>query len=149
MIELVITDPRLESEGGLQYATPGAAAIDMRACIADPIVLCPGDVRKVDLGCRIHLRDPNLAAQLLPRSGLGTKGLVLANGTGLIDSDYQGPLVAALLNRKERGSIVIQPMDRICQMIIVPIVRPVFRQVFRFSNETARGAGGFGSTGAN
>ena len=128
------------------YATPGSAGLDLRACIDAPLRLAPGDSALVPTGLAIHIGDPSLAAMLLPRSGLGHKhGIVLGNLVGLIDSDYQGPLMVSCWNRG-RDAFTIEPMERIAQMVIVPVVQAAFRRVDAFEAST-RGAGGFGSTG--
>ncbi|MFO1292576.1 MAG: dUTP diphosphatase [Rubrivivax sp.] len=128
------------------YATPGSAGLDLRACIDAPLVLAPGDAALVATGLAIHIGAPGLAAMLLPRSGLGHKhGIVLGNLVGLIDSDYQGPLMVSCWNRGA-AAYTVQPMERIAQMVIVPVVQAAFRVVERF-DASARGAGGFGSTG--
>ncbi len=128
------------------YATPGAAGLDLRACVEEPLTLAPGDATLLPTGLALHLADPHLAAMILPRSGLGHKhGIVLGNLVGLIDSDYQGPLLVSCWNRG-RESFVIKPMERIAQMIIVPVVHANFRVVTEFP-ESERGSGGFGSTG--
>jgi len=129
------------------YATAGSAGLDLRACIDAPIVLEPGQAALIATGLALHIGDPGLAAMLLPRSGLGHKhGIVLGNLVGLIDSDYQGPLMVSCWNR---GAAVytVQPLERIAQMVIVPVVQARFRRVETF-DQSARGAGGFGSTGA-
>ena len=128
------------------YATAGSAGLDLRACIDAPIALEPGQAALIPTGLAIHIGDPGLAAMLLPRSGLGHKhGIVLGNLVGLIDSDYQGPLMVSCWNR---GAAVytVQPLERIAQMVIVPVVQAAFRRVESFE-ESARGSGGFGSTG--
>ena len=128
------------------YATAGSAGLDLRACLDAPIVLEPGQAALIPTGLAIHIGDPGLAAMLLPRSGLGHKhGIVLGNLVGLIDSDYQGPLMVSCWNR---GAAVytVQPLERIAQMVIVPVVHATFRRVESFA-QSARGAGGFGSTG--
>ena len=128
------------------YASPGAAGLDLRACIEAELVLQPGQSSLVPSGIAIHIADPGYAAVVLPRSGLGAKnGIVLGNLVGLIDSDYQGPLMVSLWNR---GSVpfTIQPLDRIAQLVIVPVLQVEFEVVEDFS-ASARGAGGFGSTG--
>ena len=130
------------------YATPGSAGLDLRACIDAPIVLEPGQAALIPTGLAIHIGDPGLAAMLLPRSGLGHKhGIVLGNLVGLIDSDYQGPLMVSCWNRGV-AVYTVQPLERIAQMIIVPVVQARFRRVESF-DESARGTGGFGSTGAH
>jgi len=129
------------------YATPGSAGLDLRACIDASLVLAPGDAALVATGLAIHIGTPGLAAVLLPRSGLGHKhGIVLGNLVGLIDSDYQGPLMVSCWNRGS-APYTVQPMERIAQMVIVPVVQAAFRLVDAFE-VSARGAGGFGSTGS-
>jgi dUTP pyrophosphatase len=144
-IDLRILDPRIAPTLPA-YATPGSAGLDLRACIDAPLVLQPGQAELVPTGLALHIGDPALAAMLLPRSGLGHKqGLVLGNLVGLIDSDYQGPLMVSAWNRGG-AAVTINPLDRIAQMVIVPVVQARFRVVDRF-DASARGAGGFGSTG--
>jgi len=145
VIDLKVLDSRI-AEHLPQYATPGSAGLDLRACIDDALVLAPGQSALIPTGIAIHIGDPGLAAMLLPRSGLGHKhGIVLGNLVGLIDSDYQGPLMVSCWNRGS-AEFTIQPMERIAQMVIVPVVQATFRQVDDF-DASARGAGGFGSTG--
>ena len=128
------------------YATVGAAGLDLRACIDAPLTLQPGDSRLVSSGVAIHVGDPGYAAIILPRSGLGAKsGIVLGNLVGLIDSDYQGPLMVSVWNRG-REPFTVQPMDRIAQLVVIPVVQVEFEVVEDFA-ASARGAGGFGSTG--
>ncbi len=128
------------------YATEGSAALDMRACLDAPLVLQPGHAELIATGIAIHLAHKHLAAMILPRSGLGHKqGIVLGNLVGLIDSDYQGPLMVSAWNRGKLP-FTIQPLERIAQMVIVPVVHARFRVVPSFA-ASARGAGGFGSTG--
>ena len=128
------------------YATPGSAGVDLRACIDSALVLQPGDAQLIPTGLSIHIGDPGLAAMILPRSGLGHKhGIVLGNGVGLIDSDYQGPLMVSCWNRGH-AAFTVQPMERIAQLVIVPVVQAAFRRVDAFE-ASARGEGGFGSTG--
>ena len=128
------------------YATPGAAGLDLRACIEKEIILNAGDSRLVPTGIAIHVADPGYAAMILPRSGLGAKsGIVLGNLVGLIDSDYQGPLMVSLWNRGQ-AQFTIQPLDRVAQLIIVPVVQVEFEVVQDFA-ASSRGSGGFGSTG--
>jgi dUTP pyrophosphatase len=128
------------------YATPGSAGLDLRACLGAPLVLAPGQSQLIPTGLSIHIGDPGLCAMLLPRSGLGHKhGIVLGNLVGLIDSDYQGPLMVSCWNRGQ-GAFTIEPMERIAQMVIVPVVQAAFRRVDDFE-ASARGEGGFGSTG--
>jgi dUTP pyrophosphatase len=129
------------------YATPGSAGLDLRACIDAPLVLEPGQAALIPTGLAMHIGDPGLCAMLLPRSGLGHKhGIVLGNLVGLIDSDYQGPLLVSCWNRGV-ANYAVQPLERIAQMVIVPVVQARFRRVDAF-DASARGAGGFGSTGA-
>ena len=144
-IELKLLDPRM-ADYLPAYATPGSAGLDLRACIDAPLELAPGGAALIPTGLSIHIGDPGLAAMLLPRSGLGHKhGIVLGNLVGLIDSDYQGPLMVSCWNR---GTLAytVQPMERIAQMVIVPVVQAAFRRVDDFA-ASARGQGGFGSTG--
>jgi dUTP pyrophosphatase len=128
------------------YATPGSAGLDLRACIDEPITLRAGDSALVPTGLAIHLADPGLAAVLIPRSGLGHKhGIVLGNLVGLIDSDYQGQVFVSCWNRGKEP-FVVNPMERIAQLVVVPVVQVELNVVESFE-ESARGAGGFGSTG--
>ena len=144
-IELKILDPRM-AEVLPAYATPGSAGLDLRACIDAPLVLEPGRTELLPTGISIHIGDAGLAAMILPRSGLGHKhGIVLGNLVGLIDSDYQGPLMVSCWNRGQEP-FTVQPMERIAQLVIVPVVQAGFRVVERFE-ASDRGAGGFGSTG--
>ena len=144
-IDLKVLDPRM-ADHLPAYATPGSAGLDLRACIDAPLVLEPGQTQLIPTGLSIHIADPGLAAMLLPRSGLGHKnGIVLGNLVGLIDSDYQGPLMVSCWNRSH-ASFTVQPMERIAQMVIVPVVQATFRRVDHFET-SARGTGGFGSTG--
>ena len=144
-IDLKILDPRI-AEHLPAYATPGSAGLDLRACLDAPRILEPGAAELIPTGIAIHIGDPALAAMLLPRSGLGHKhGIVLGNLVGLIDSDYQGPLMVSCWNRG-RAAYTVQPMERIAQLVIVPVVQARFRVVDDF-DASARGASGFGSTG--
>src|SRR6185295_6393682 len=128
------------------YATAGAAGLDLRACIDTPLTLQPGDSKLVSSGIAIHLGDPGYAAIVLPRSGLGAKhGIVLGNLVGLIDSDYQGQIMVSVWNRGS-SPFVLQPMERIAQLVIVPVLQVRFNPVAEFT-QSERGAGGFGSTG--
>jgi dUTP pyrophosphatase len=128
------------------YATPGSAGLDLRACLDAPLVLEPGRTHLIPTGLAIHIGDPGLAAMILPRSGLGHKhGIVLGNLVGLIDSDYQGPLMVSCWNRG-LSTFTVQPMERIAQLVIVPVVQAKFRVVGEF-DASHRGEGGFGSTG--
>lgn len=144
-IAVKILDPRLR-DNLPAYATPGSAGLDLRACIAAPLTLDPGQTRMVSTGMAIHIADPGYAALILPRSGLGSKsGIVLCNLVGLIDSDYQGPLMCAMWNRGA-DPFTMQPMDRIAQLIVVPVMQVGFEVVEDFAS-SERGAAGFGSTG--
>ena len=146
-IKLRILDPRIGAEFPLpQHATAGSAGMDLRACIAAPLQLSAGQVEMIPTGVSIFIEDPGLAAVLLPRSGLGHKnGIVLGNLVGLIDSDYQGPLMVSCWNRGSTP-FTINPGDRIAQMVFVPVVQAQFDIVSDFS-QTARADGGFGSSG--
>ena len=145
VIDLKVLDERMAAHLPA-YATPGSAGLDLRACIDEPLVLQPGQAALVPTGLAVHIADPGLAAMLLPRSGLGHKhGIVLGNLVGLIDSDYQGPLMVSCWNRGT-AAFTVQPMERIAQMVIVPVVQAQFRRVADFDS-TARASGGFGSTG--
>ncbi|MBX9629979.1 MAG: dUTP diphosphatase [Burkholderiales bacterium] len=144
-IDLRVLDERIR---GLlpAYATPGSAGLDLRACIDAPLTLPPGATELIPTGIAIHIADPGLAAVILPRSGLGHKhGIVLGNLVGLIDSDYQGQLFVSTWNRGS-APFVLNPLERLAQMVIVPVVQATFRVVESFEDST-RGAGGFGSTG--
>ena len=144
-IDLKVLDPRM-AEHLPAYATPGSAGLDLRACIDAALVLEPGQTLLVPTGLAIHIGDPGLAAMILPRSGLGHKhGIVLGNLVGLIDSDYQGPLMVSCWNRGD-AVFTIEPMERLAQLVIVPVVQAHFRVVDEF-DASARGAAGFGSTG--
>ena len=144
-LEVKILDERIRSMLP-HYATGGAAGLDLRACVASPLTLNPGDSQLVSSGIAIHVGDPGYAAMVLPRSGMGAKnGIVLGNLVGLIDSDYQGPLMVSLWNRG-KNAFTIQPLDRIAQLIVVPVLQVEFEVVEEFA-ASARGAGGFGSTG--
>ena len=128
------------------YATPGSAGLDLRACLAEPLTLAPGACELIGTGLAIHLADPGFAALILPRSGLGHKhGIVLGNLVGLIDSDYQGELKVSAWNRSQ-AAFVIQPMERLAQLVVVPVVHARFNLVDTFA-PTERGEGGYGSTG--
>ena len=144
-IDLKVLDPRM-AEHLPAYATPGSAGLDLRACIDAPLVLAPGQTLLVPTGLAIHIGDPGLAAMILPRSGLGHKhGIVLGNLVGLIDSDYQGPLMVSCWNRGQTA-FTLQPMERLAQLVIVPVVQATFRRVEEFGRSD-RGEAGFGSTG--
>ena len=144
-IELKILDDRLR-EAMPAYATPGSAGLDLRACLAEPLTLAPNAWQLVPTGMAMYLKDPGYAAMILPRSGLGHKhGIVLGNLVGLIDSDYQGQLMVSAWNRSE-VPYTLQPMERLAQLVIVPVVQASFTLVDDFA-PTQRGAGGYGSTG--
>jgi len=144
-IDVRILDERLR-EMLPAYATPGAAGMDLRACIDTPLTVAPGETTLIATGISIHIGDPAYAALILPRSGLGHKhGIVLGNLVGLIDSDYQGPLMVSCWNRGHE-TFTLQPMDRLAQLVIVPVAHARFRLVDKFE-ESARAERGFGSTG--
>lgn len=144
-IDIKILDSRLR-DNPPHYATPGSAGLDLRACIAAPLHVIPGQTTLVPTGMAIHLADPGLAAMILPRSGLGHKhGIVLGNLVGLIDSDYQGELMISVWNRGHE-SFTLNPLDRIAQLIVVPVLQVGFNIVEEF-DASKRGEGGFGSTG--
>ena len=144
-IEVRVLDPRM-ADRLPAYATPGSAGLDLRACIDAPLVLAPGEARLLSTGLAIHVADPGLAAMILPRSGLGHKhGIVLGNLVGLIDSDYQGPLMVSCWNRGQ-VPFTVEPFERIAQLVIVPVVQASFTVVDAF-DASGRGSGGFGSTG--
>jgi dUTP pyrophosphatase len=146
-IQLKILDSRIGTDFPLpEYATAGAAGVDMRACIEAPLEVAPGETHLIPTGIALHIQDSDVAAMLLPRSGLGHKhGIVLGNLVGLIDSDYQGQVFVSCWNRGN-DSFTIQPGDRIAQMIFVPVLRAEFETVASFE-ESARGEGGFGHSG--
>ena len=144
-LEVRILDARIR-DSLPHYGTPGAAGLDLRACLDAPLVLQPGDSQLVPSGLAIHLGDAGLAGILLPRSGLGAKhGIVLGNLVGLIDSDYQGQILVSVWNRG-KTAFTIEPLERIAQLVVVPVVQVEFQVVEQFA-ASARGAGGFGSTG--
>jgi dUTP pyrophosphatase len=148
-IDIRILDARLHDAKGEnlpKYATRGSAGLDLRACIETPLVICPGETHLIPTGIAIHLADPGLAAMILPRSGLGHKhGIVLGNLVGLIDSDYQGQIFVSTWNRGAEP-FTLQPLDRLAQLVVVPVVQVDFNVVDAFDAST-RGADGFGSTG--
>ncbi|TMN20113.1 dUTP diphosphatase [Pseudoxanthomonas sp. X-1] len=146
-MEVKLLDPRFGETWPLPaYATPASAGLDLRAALETPLTLGPGETVLVPSGIAIHLADPNLCAVVLPRSGLGHRhGIVLGNGTGLIDADYQGPLLISLWNRSSEA-FAIQPGDRVAQLVVLPIARVALKIVDTFV-ESARGEGGFGHTG--
>ncbi len=146
-VELKILDPRLGTEFPLPgYATPGAAGMDLRACLEAPMTIRPGETQLIPSGLAVHMEDRNLAAVLLPRSGLGHKhGIVLGNLVGLVDSDYQGQVYVSCWNRGQE-SFIVQPGERIAQMLFVPVAHVEFEIVEEFIR-SERGEGGFGSSG--
>ncbi|MGO4329831.1 dUTP diphosphatase [Cupriavidus sp. 2TAF22] len=152
-VEIKVLDARLHEWGLPAYQSDMAAAIDLHACLDAPLAIEPGTpAQLVPAGFAVHMANPYMAATIAPRSGLGhKKGLVLGNSIGVIDADYQGPIMVSVWNRNAPGTepIVIQPGERIAQMMFVPVLRPVFKTVEDFSADTARGAGGFGSTGVH
>ena len=144
-IDVKIIDPRM-AEQLPAYATPGSAGLDLRACLDAPLVLAPNAWQLVPTGIAIHLADPGYAAMILPRSGLGHKhGIVLGNLVGLIDSDYQGQIFVSVWNRGHEH-FTIQPMERVAQLVVVPVLQVAFNVVETF-DASERGEGGFGSTG--
>jgi dUTP pyrophosphatase len=145
-LDVKVMDPRLVGQLP-EYATPGSAGLDLRACLEAPLTLAPNAWQLVPTGLAIHLADPAYAAMILPRSGLGHKhGIVLGNLVGLIDSDYQGQLMVSAWNRSD-VAFTIEPMERIAQLVIVPVVQARLNVVTDFAAATERGAGGYGSTG--
>ena len=144
-IDIKILDPRLKDQLPA-YATPGSAGLDLRACTEQPMTLQPGETSLIPTGMAIHLADPGLAAVILPRSGLGHKhGIVLGNLVGLIDSDYQGQIFVSCWNRGQTP-FLLNPLERIAQLVVVPVVQVAFNVVEDF-DASHRGEGGFGSTG--
>ncbi len=145
-IDVKILDNRLVDQLPT-YATQGSAGLDLRACLSEPLTLEPNAWQLVPTGMAIHLQDPGFAAMILPRSGLGHRhGIVLGNLVGLIDSDYQGQLMVSAWNRSD-VAFTIAPMERIAQLVIVPVVQAQFNVVSEFAAATERGVGGYGSTG--
>ena len=144
-LQVKILDPRLSAQFPA-YATPGSAGLDLRACLDAPLTIAPGATHLIPTGLAVHLADPGYAGLILPRSGLGHKhGIVLGNLVGLIDSDYQGPLMVSCWNRGAQP-FRLEPLERLAQFVIVPIVQAAFEVVQDFA-ASARGDGGFGSTG--
>ncbi|MDT0619763.1 dUTP diphosphatase [Salinisphaera sp. P385] len=146
-LQIRLLDPRLGRDFPMpDYATPGSAGVDLRACLDAPLTLAPGDTELLPSGMAIHIADPDLAGVVLPRSGLGHKhGIVLGNLVGLIDSDYQGELMVSCWNRGQTA-FTIEPGERVAQLVLVPVVRAAFEIVDEFET-SQRGAGGFGSSG--
>lgn len=146
-LQLKIVDARMRDHLPA-YATTGSAGLDLRACLDAPVILAPGQTTLIPTGLAIHLEDPGYAAMILPRSGLGHKhGIVLGNLVGLIDSDYQGQLMVSTWNRGQTA-FTIEPLERIAQLVIVPVVQAHFQLVDAFTT-SERGVGGFGSTGTH
>jgi dUTP pyrophosphatase len=144
-IDVKILDPRMRDQLP-NYATPGSAGLDLRACIDTPLLISPGETHLIPTGLSLYIANPGFAGMILPRSGLGHKnGIVLGNLVGLIDADYQGPLMVSTWNRGQQP-FTINPLDRLAQLVIVPIQQVEFNVVAEFPS-TDRGAGGFGSTG--
>ena len=145
-VDIKILDERLR-EAMPAYATPGSAGLDLRACLTEPLTLAPNAWQLVPTGMAVYLADPHYAAMILPRSGMGHKhGIVLGNLVGLIDSDYQGQLMVSAWNRTD-VSFTIEPMERIAQLVIVPVVQASFNVVKGFADVSQRATGGYGSTG--
>jgi dUTP pyrophosphatase len=145
-IDLKILDPRIKDQLPA-YGTPGSAGLDLRACLNEATVIAPGETILVPTGISIHIKNPGYAAMILPRSGMGHKnGIVLGNLVGLIDSDYQGPLMVSTWNRGQKP-FTLEPLERLAQLVIVPIAQAQFKLVDAFEAVTERAAGGFGSTG--
>lgn len=139
-------DPRVGTNWPIpEVGTPGSAGVDLRACLDEPVTLAPGETILIGTGIAVHLEDPGFCAMILPRSGLGHRGLVLGNLIGLIDSDYQGELKISTWNRGQEPQ-TIEPGDRIAQMVITPVIQPTFIEVDDFES-SSRGEGGFGHTG--
>ena len=147
-VQVQVLDPRMRDRLPT-YATPGSAGLDLRACLDADLTLNPGQVELIPTGLAMYLADASLAAMILPRSGLGHKhGVVLGNLVGLIDSDYQGQLMVSAWNRGQTP-FVIEPMARIAQLVVVPVVQVQWQTVSEFASSSTRGAGGYGSTGAS
>ena len=145
-VDIKIFDERLR-EAMPAYATPGSAGLDLRACLTEPLTLAPNAWQLVPTGMAVYLADPHYAAMILPRSGMGHKhGIVLGNLVGLIDSDYQGQLMVSAWNRTD-VAFTIEPMERIAQLVIVPVVQASFNVVNEFADVSQRATGGYGSTG--
>ncbi len=145
-VDIKILDERLR-EAMPAYATPGSAGLDLRACLTEPLTLAPNAWQLVPTGMALYLADPHYAAMILPRSGMGHKhGIVLGNLVGLIDSDYQGQLMVSAWNRTD-VAFTIEPMERIAQLVIVPVVQASFNVVKEFAGVSQRATGGYGSTG--
>lgn len=145
-IDLKVLDPRI-NDLMPAYGTPGSAGLDLRACLDEATVIAPGETILVPTGLSIHIKNPGYAAMILPRSGMGHKnGIVLGNLVGLIDSDYQGPLMVSTWNRGQKP-FTLEPLERLAQLVIMPVVQARFNLVEAFDETTQRASGGFGSTG--
>lgn len=149
-VQVKLLNPKIGSDPNFPLptrATDGSAGIDLRACIDEPVVIKAGETKLIGTGMAIYIKDPNFAGIILPRSGLGHKhGIVLGNLVGLIDADYQGELMVSVWNRSETD-FTLNPAERMAQYMVVPVVRPSFEIVSEFSDDSERGAGGFGSSG--
>ena len=149
-VQVKLLNPKIGSDPDFPLptrATDGSAGIDLRACIDEPVVIKAGETKLIGTGMAIYIKDPNFAGIILPRSGLGHKhGIVLGNLVGLIDADYQGELMVSVWNRSETD-FTLNPAERMAQYMVVPVVRPSFEIVSEFSDDSERGAGGFGSSG--
>lgn len=149
-VQIKILNPKIINDSAFALptrATDGSAGIDLRACIDVPLTIKAGETHLVGTGLAVYIADPNYAGMILPRSGLGHKhGIVLGNLVGLIDADYQGELMVSVWNRSQ-DDFVLNPSDRMAQYIVVPVARPEFEVVTEFSDQSARGAGGFGHSG--
>lgn len=153
-VEMIVHEPRNANMpkakySMAQYGTAGSAGLDLRANIPDTLKIYSGERLMIPSGISIHLHDTDVAAMILPRSGLGNRGLVLGNLVGLIDADYQGELMISAWNRNTtpEGFIEVKPGDRIAQLVIMPVIHPIFEVVAQFTGSTERGTNGFGSTG--
>lgn len=149
-VQVKVLNPKITQDAAFSLptrATDGSAGIDLRACIDEPLLIKAGSTHLIKTGLAIYISDPNYAGMILPRSGLGHKhGIVLGNLVGLIDADYQGELMVSIWNRSDED-FVLNPAERMAQYIVVPVARPEFEIVNEFSNESARGTGGFGHSG--
>ncbi|MCP3897067.1 dUTP diphosphatase [Moraxella sp.] len=149
-VQVKLLNPKIGSDPDFPLptrATDGSAGIDLRACIDEPVVIKAGETKLIGTGMAIYIKDPNFAGIILPRSGLGHKhGIVLGNLVGLIDADYQGELMVSVWNRSD-SDFTLNPAERMAQYMVVPVVRPSFEIVDEFSDDSERGAGGFGSSG--
>lgn len=149
-VQVKLLNPKIGSDPNFPLptrATDGSAGIDLRACIDEPVVIKAGETKLIGTGMAIYIKDPNFAGIILPRSGLGHKhGIVLGNLVGLIDADYQGELMVSVWNRSD-SDFTLNPAERMAQYMVVPVVRPSFEIVDEFSDDSERGAGGFGSSG--